>query len=109
MEKNKKFEFLLQQGMKEKGWIIPQTIEDVFKFEKELAKNPIDLPPELANTDDIFSRRPRGKLNVSSLPKSEMDADSMFAQAARNGKEIPEDVREKMKQDRFRTEKDKND
>ncbi len=109
INEKKQFEKYLHRTMKQIGWIIPETIEDVFIIEREIEKTTLDMPRQLTDPNIIFNKYKQGKLNYKDNKIHKDDIDYPYTQAARNGSEIPEDIKEKMRIDRLEIEKNKNE
>jgi hypothetical protein len=93
-----------------KGWIIPQTEEDVARAEAELAKGCEELPAELRDLYAVLKRSRRPRAGVLPLSPAECDETLMhLARAARAGREIPPEVEERMKRDRAAAEQEGGD
>lgn len=46
----------IYDALRARGWIIPQTDEDVMRTEVDIERNPISLPPELADPSEIIRK-----------------------------------------------------
>ena len=44
----------IYDALRARGWIIPQTDEDVMRTEVDIEHNPIALPPELVDPSDLI-------------------------------------------------------
>jgi len=96
-KKNKRnevdFEDYLTDALKSHGYLFPETDEQVAAFEKNVEE--ADVPEELDSPDFIFETE-------------SSETEKNWAIAARVGKEIPDDVLEKMKKDKKEARKKKN-
>ncbi len=83
---------------------LPKTFEEVRKTEIEFKKSKIILPEILKDYSNVFKERGLiGKVfDINSSSYNE------YAQAAREGGEISEEVRNKMIEDRQKAEKNKD-
>ena len=88
-------------AMRAGGWILPQTPEDVLRAEEELAESPVELPKSLAGPFALPAA-PRGLVRLGGQLASPRDVnlEQSLSQAAREGGEIPLEVREQMQKDR---------
>ena len=46
----------IYDALRARGWIIPQTAEDVMRTEVNIEHNPISLPPELADPSNLIRK-----------------------------------------------------
>ena len=84
------------------GKLLPETADDVKRAEAELVGEPVEVPAELMDPDVVFD----GSISVS-LPASRAsspavaDAEMLegFSAAARAGRGLSSEVKEKMEQD----------
>jgi hypothetical protein len=91
-----------------RGWIIPQTEADVSKAEAQMADEECEeLPSELRDPYAVLRRASESQTKVVSLHPVE-EATPM-ARAAREGKDIPPEVEEQMRQDREAAEQKATD
>lgn len=89
-----------------RGWIFPQTEGDVSRAEAEMAGRKIELPASLRDPYALLSRSSATRASVVSLQPAQNDeTPELLARAARAGKDIPEDIEERMRQDREAAEK----
>ena len=92
-------ESLLYQALLKDGRVIPHTPEEVALVNELLAGQVVELPPELLDPEAVL----RGSITPRSLPISlpfNPEAVHQLASAARNGSEIPPEVRQRMEADR---------
>ena len=108
-DSEKQFDILLYGAMKHTGWIIPQTIEEVFKAEEALEKESVVLPAEIADPYKLFNRKKQGKIKTILFKGNDSNVASELSQAAREGGEISDIVRQRMKNDRLAAEEKNND
>ncbi|MDF7815162.1 hypothetical protein [Hymenobacter sp. YC55] len=111
MENNnrkRQYESKLTHSLRANGYLFPITIEQVNYLEenhKDIFKK---TPPPESPIDDILN-----KGIVSFKPIINNDIDNEFtislAQAAREGKDIPEEIRKRMEEDRKRANNSHND
>jgi hypothetical protein len=100
----------LLNAMRTQGWILPQTIEDVARAEEMQAQTQLPLPFSLRNPYEVLDRGNtelrRGQyFAVTPNP----DIEESLAQAAREGREIPPDVRMQMDLDREKSESEEDE
>jgi hypothetical protein len=103
------FERAVFEAMRRGGWILPQTVEEVRRAEEELAANPVELPPGLADPYAVLDQ-PHRRIRLGG--QLEVGRDSILeqnlAQAAREGEGIPPEVKEQMRKDREAAENEKD-
>ncbi len=99
------FDAELFQAMLLKGWLLPLTEDEVAiaesAIEKEIVGPGLEIPNPLellrANREQKQTASPRADFHNEQVEQN-------LAWAARNGKEIPPDVRDMMRKDRERAE-----
>jgi hypothetical protein len=104
------FDAELFQAMLLKGWLLPLTEDEVAiadsAIEKEIAGTHLEIPNPLellrANREKKKTASPQADFHNEQIEQN-------LAWAARNGKEIPPEVREKMRKDRERAETEGHD
>jgi|SRR5215213_95695 len=96
----------IYDAMRLKGWVIPQTVEDVLRAEAELDDEGCDdLPAELMDPYAILRRETARPIKVRPLHSAgDREAEKHLARAARDGGEIPPEIEERMKRDRATAE-----
>jgi hypothetical protein len=96
----------IHAAMRLKGWIIPQTVEDVLRAEAELDDEGCDdLPEELMDPYAILRRETPRPLKVRPLHSAgDREAEKHLARAARAGGEIPPEIEGRMRHDRAAAE-----
>jgi hypothetical protein len=97
----------IYDAMRLKGWVIPQTVEDVLRAEAELDGDDgcDDLPAELMDPYAILHRESARPIKVRPLHSAgDREAEKYLARAARDGREIPPEIEERMKRDRATAE-----
>lgn len=92
-------ESLLTRCLRANGFLFPVTIEQVKFLEenrKELFEN---VPQDITSAEEILNR---GFVRLQPLPPpiASPNFEYSLAQAAREGKEIPEEIRKRMLKDR---------
>jgi len=91
-----RFKKRLTKSLIENGNLIPSTIEEIKIY---LEENQLQsLPPQFELNIDSTSKRALYKNNHFTNVYS--DSEENLAQAAREGKEIPDEIKRKMKNDR---------
>lgn len=102
-DKNQFTDQYLLSVLRQKGFIIPKTEDEVDAFEKALKDQDIPpLPAELDDPEAVFKIPP---LRHPPRLATEPDTTSL-ARAARDGSGIPQSVLDKMKKDRGNAEKE---
>jgi len=101
------FRALIRQSAINRGMAIPETDEEFALLEKNF--DPSKLPVhdfqevvKMIETGEI----PESKIVAFPQKAADMEVVEDFAQAARNGKEIPPEIQEKMAADRAAAERD---
>ena len=96
-------EDLIRAALRSEGLLVPQTVEEVRRFEDELARNPVEVPAHLLTTEWLFNAsRETDELPVPTMTCA--DPPDNCAVAARDGSAIPNTVAGKMRKDRGRHE-----
>lgn len=101
-------ESLLTRSLRANGLLFPVTIEQV-KFLEENRKELFENSPQnITSAEEILSR---GFMSLQPLSPTAANADfeHRLAQAAREGKAIPEEIRKRMVQDRQQSQPSSND
>lgn len=93
------FEATLRTTLKSMGYLFPETDEDADNFLRNNRACP--LPERFASPDFIFSNDDKKniaheKINIPDINETE----KKWALAARNGKELPQSILDKMKRDK---------
>ena len=101
------FRALIRQSAISRGMAIPETDEEFALLEKHF--DPSKLPVhdfrkvvKMIETGEV----PESKIVAFPQQTADLEVVEDFAQAARNGKEIPPEVQEKMSADRAAAERD---
>jgi hypothetical protein len=93
-------------ALRQRGFIVPKTEEDVDAFEQAIKKH--DIPPLPPGLDDPATILNRGYSHRPLKLTTDRNQDIVdLARAARDGKSIPQSVLDKMKKDREDAEKGK--
>jgi len=103
------FERVVLEAIRRGSWMLPQTAEEVRHAEEELASNPEELPAGLANPYSVLDQ-PSREIRLGKLVGTDRDLslEQNLAQAAREGAEIPPQVKEQMRKDREAAENEKD-
>lgn len=102
---NVDFEAYLENALKSYGYLFPTTDEQMSIFEENMEDIP--LPEELESPDFVFENKKRvSKKTAIVIDNSEGERN--WALAARDGKDIPEDMLAKMKKDKEEAKKKQN-
>jgi hypothetical protein len=84
-------------SLKSLGLVPPQTLEDYNKLEQELKKNPLKKPQKLEDPFAFLEREPKIRA-IGPTHDNIQEYERNLAQAAREGKSIPDHIKQKMKQ-----------
>lgn len=99
------FEVYLDNALKSHGYLFPETDEQILAFEKNMDQIPI---PEYLNSPDFVFKSKRRIIKKNSIIFDNSEGEKNWAIAARDGKDIPSDIIEKMKQDKEEAKKRQN-
>lgn len=103
------FERLVHDVVRSCGTFRPETVDDVRKAEAEGAGRDEEPRSRRArDPHDLLRRGPKGSYNFRPLSGAAGDVEqgiAMAARAARDGKDIPADVEERMRLDREEAER----
>jgi hypothetical protein len=104
---NEEFEKAVLKAIRRSPWMIPQTVNDVRLAEEEIASSSVNLPAEIADPYSVMDRERQG-IRITDPLQADRDLglEQNLAQAARDGGEIPPEVREQMQKDRKAAEKE---
>ena len=91
------FEAFLENALKSYGYLFPTTDEQMSIFEKNMEDIP--LPEELESPDFVFANN-KPVFKRKTIPIDNSEGERNWALAAREGKDITEDILEKMKKDK---------
>ncbi len=97
-------EALLYLALLRDGRLIPRTPEEVALVVEQMVGQPVQLPPELLDPEAVLT----GVMIPRSLPAPSAvnpDIIHQLACAARNGGDIPSEVRQQMERDRDEAER----
>ena len=99
------FDKQLHRSLKVHGFIFPDTEDEVEEFRQTHMAFLMPLPAELEDPMTVFNReQPAIRRKLGLVPGQEV-IDNL-AQAAREGKDISEDIRKRMESDRRQAEDD---
>ncbi len=84
-------------SLKSLGLVPPQTLEDYMKLEQELKKSPLKKPQKLKDPFAFLEREPKIRA-TSATHDNVQEYERNLAQVAREGKSIPDHIKQKMKQ-----------
>ncbi|WP_299248846.1 hypothetical protein [uncultured Aquimarina sp.] len=96
--KNNSFKKILEDN----GYTFPKTENQVNEFESSL-KGKFHQPENWDNIDDILNKKSGLKLLFNNSSASNKETENYLSMAAREGKEISDEVKKKMKEDRDKT------
>lgn len=99
------FELYLDNALKSYGYLFPETDEQMTVFEENMET--ISIPEELESPDFVFEGKKR-VFTPTIIPINNSEGENNWALAARDGKEIPSDILEKMKKDKEEARKKLN-
>jgi len=89
-----------------RGWIIPQTEGDVSRTEAEMAtEDNQELPLAMRDPYTLLRRAFDTRPKVLALTPVLQETPELLARAAREGKDIPPDIEERMRHDREMAER----
>lgn len=100
------FEGYLGNALKSYGYLFPTTDDQMSCFEGNLEEFP--LPEELESPDFVFAKKENKKLEKTYIIPDNSEAERNWALAAREGKDIPENIFLKMKKDKEEAKKKQN-
>lgn len=94
------------EALRQEGWILPETEQEVRLAEEDLERAPVVLPPELSDPSDVLKRVGQPVRFKSLAPGAgDQRIESDLARAARESGTIPPDVEERMRRDRQEAER----
>jgi len=96
------FEAYLENALKSYGHLFPTTDEQMSVFEDNMENIP--LPEELESPDFVFKGK-KQTFKQKTIVFDNSEGERNWALAARDGKEIPEDILAKMKKDKEEAKK----
>lgn len=99
------FEAYLENALKSYGYLFPITDEQMSIFEESMEDVP--LPEEFESSDFVFENKKR-VFNKTAIVIDNSEGERNWALAARDGKDIPEDMLAKMKKDKEEAKKKQN-
>jgi len=102
---NVDFEAYLENALKSYGYLFPTTDKQMSIFEENMEH--ISLPEELESPDFVFENKKQTFKQTPSVIDN-TDGERNWAMAAREGKEIPENILAKMKKDKEEAKKKRN-
>lgn len=103
---NEGFEGYLENALKSYGYLFPTTDNQMSCFEKNLEEFP--LPKEFESPDFIFTKKEKKKIKKTITIPDNTEAERNWALAARDGKDISDDILLKMKKDKEEAKKKQN-
>lgn len=108
-EKKQRKESKLTRSLRSNGYLFPTTIEQVNYLEEHHQEIFEGLPVGLTSAADILAR---GAMTFGPKPQKfiiDEHAEASLAQAAREGKQISEEVKQQMRQDRLKANEPNSD
>jgi len=87
------------EALKSLGLVPPQTYKDYIKFEQRIMEEKLQKPPSLMDPFIFLERDPKKRHNEKFIPEIK-NYEQNLAQAAREGKSIPDSIKKKMKEDK---------
>jgi hypothetical protein len=111
-EKNAKMDEIIEnafvKSLRHHGFLFPetQTELEIVKSKKEIEEVP--LPSELEDPMQIIRRGKIESISSVEFPENS-DVEENLARAAREGKDIPDDVKNQMKKDKDSSKRKDND
>ncbi|MCE5223130.1 hypothetical protein LLG10_02925 [bacterium] len=97
------FEDYLENALKSYGYLFPTTDDQMSCCEESLEEFP--LPEEFESPGFVFANKGKRKLEKKYIVPDNPEAERNWALAAREGKDIPEDILSKMKKDKAEAKK----
>jgi len=102
---NMNFEQQLNSVLRQYGYLFPETDYQVAVLEKNL--DDVPLPQEFASPDFVFNGN-RKTFKTTKIAINNTEGETNWAIAARDGKEIPDDMWIEMKKDKENARKNQN-
>ncbi len=99
------FEVYLDNALKSHGYLFPETDEQTSIFEENM--DLVSVPEDLDSPDFVFISK-RRTLKRAPIIIDNSEGEKNWAIAARDGKDIPSDILEKMKKDKEEAKKKQN-
>jgi len=99
------FEVYLDNALKSYGYLFPETDEQISTFEENMDQ--ISIPEDLDSPDFVFKFERRIFLK-NPIFFDNPEGEKNWAIAARDGKDIPSDILEKMAKDKEEAKKKQN-
>lgn len=90
---NSKHESIIQHALKTGGFLFPESVEEVEAFERAFGSTDFILPEELQEPVFLYA----SDIEVS---KACLANNELIAMAAREGKDLPDHIKIKMKRER---------
>jgi len=91
-------ELSIIKSLREIGEVIPHNLDELEHYEKNYLKDDIpEMPDSLKNAEDIIAR---GYVTKEYPTEVNSPITDNMARAAREGKQLPQDILDKMKKDR---------
>lgn len=103
---DEKFENYLINALKSHGYLFPTTDDQMFCCEKNLENH--TLPEEFESPDFVFAQKGKRKFLNKNIFTTNSKAERNWSLAARDGKDIPEEILLKMKKDKEAAKKIQN-
>lgn len=98
----------IHKSLSKLGFLFPKSVDDFNKLEFEIKKNPIAQPDRLKDPFHFLGQRSY-YIAGQKIETEEFDYPQNLAQAAREGKDIPEDIKRKMAEDKAISKRNKTD
>lgn len=97
----------IHEALERLGFLFPKTISDFIEIEKDVNKKPRKRPEQLEDPYKFLNQRVYTDiLNGTNI--KETDYSQNFAQAAREGKSISVNIKDKMLQDKLKSRQQNN-
>ncbi len=93
-EQNLEQERIIQRALRTRGFLFPETVDEVEEYENRYGNTDFILPEELQ--ESVFLQT----INQESIIKESFVNNDLIAMAAREGKDIPDHIKAKMKKER---------
>ncbi|WP_153799671.1 hypothetical protein [Foetidibacter luteolus] len=103
------FDDNIGKSLRQLGFMFPRTAADFKRIEDLAKKNQANLPDRLSDPYQFLGKR-NFRCDINSFHIDQQDEYSnKLAQAAREGKNIPDDIKAKMAQDKLKLAQKKKD
>lgn len=102
------FDDSIGRSLRHMGYLFPSTAADFKRIEGEISKEGVKQPAGLKDPFEFIGKR-RFKKALGDAVEDQNDYSLKLAQAAREGNEIPEDIKKRMAEDKLQSRQDRKD